>query len=180
MKGTFFTITIIILLLTNHSPHKDKIARPTQYTFVFENQDTIRIPHTNESALDSICKKLLQDKTNLISAEMILRTGEQLSFRYANSALQELKITDKKDTSKVPKGTLEKLQKIHFQSVALLWDGRYQKAFESSYFIIQFDTGMQKEFGGYPYVQLGFTQLQLYSAGIWKSISEDTIQWQDF
>lgn len=180
MKGTFFTIaTVILLLMNQHSFHKDKIARPTTFVFVFEDQDTITIPHTKKSSLDSICQALLENEKNLESAAVVFRTGERLTFTYIDSKLEELKITDKKQVLKVPKTTLEKLQKIHFETLALKWNGTYEKAFDANYLIIQFDTGLKQEFGKYSYVQLGFSESKFSGAGVWKPVSKNSIQWQD-
>lgn len=169
----------MILLVTNLYAHKDRIERPVQFKFVFDNQDTLILNNTEKASLDSISAEIVNGKKNLTVAILSFETGEQIVYKYNDSKLDAIKIVDNKKILNVPKETVDKLQEIHFESIALLWDGRDKKAFSASYFMIQFNIGTKQDFGKYPYVQLNFSDMKFTNAIIWRQISENSKQWND-
>ncbi len=171
--------SVMILLVTNLYAHKDRIERPIQFKFIFDNQDTLLLNDSDKVSLDSISMDFVNGVKNLDVAIITFETGEQITFKYNDSIIDVIKIVDNKKVLTVPKGTVDKLQKIHFKSIALLWDGRDKKAFSANYFMIQFDIDTTKDFGKYPYVQLNFSDLKFNNAVIWRQISENSKQWRD-
>lgn len=163
--------------MTNLYAHKDRIERPIHFKFIFENQETLIFKNTDKLSLDSISKKIITGEKKIVLAILSFKTGEKMEFKYVESKLDHIKIIDNKKKLIVPKLTINKLQEIHFSSIALLWDGRNKKAFSANYFIIQFNISVKLNFGKYSYVQLSYSNMKFTNAIIWRQISINSKQW---
>jgi hypothetical protein len=178
-RKTLIILSTLILLVTNLYAHKDRIERPIQFKFVFDNHDSLILNDTDKSSIDSLNQMILNGEKELANAIVSFETGEQIEFKYIDSKLDGITIVYNKKVLTVPKETINKLQEVHFQSIALLWDERDKRAFSANYFMIQFDVSTKQDFGKYPYVQLNFSDLRFTNAIIWRQISENSKQWKN-
>ena len=123
---------------------------------------TSRNNHTLDNAenspLATYCNDIVDGKRKLVKAELTFSTGERLTFEGNGDRWTKIQVSDAKIELMVPEQTIKKIPVIHFASVALLWDGRDEKAFTASYFYIQFDIGTDKFFNEYPELNLSFPQ----------------------
>ena len=180
MKQILIILTsILTLATTNIYAHKDRIERPIEYIFIFQNNDTFTIKSQNDSLLQSINLDIVNHKRELVETQLSFETGEKIIFKYENSKMTSIRI--ERDNTKifVPKETIEKITEVHFLTISLLWDGDYKKAFEASYFYIQFDMGTEKSYDKYPYVQLSFLDNEFSKSIIWRQINENSKQWKE-
>lgn len=178
-KKILILFTALILLMTNAYAHKDRIERPIKYRFVFANQDTLFLVDTNQILLNSINTEIINGKRKLDEIQLTFKTGELINIKYIDSKLTSIKINDSKKIAIVPKETVDKIETIHFLTIALLWDGQFEKAFGANYFIIQFDSGIKADYGKYPYIQINFSDNKFTNAIIWRQISENSKQWKE-
>ena len=179
IKKIIILIPTLILLMSNVYADNYRMGRPIRFTFVFDNQDTALLTNTNRASMNSICTEILEGKRNLVTAILSFETDEQLTFKYINNKLTEIKIVDNYKDVTVTKKIVNKLQEIHFQSIALLWDGRDKKAFNAKYFMIQFEMGTETYCGKYPYIQLNFSDKKFSNAINWRQVNENSKQWKE-
>jgi hypothetical protein len=171
---------IFVLYFLDAFAHKDRIERPTTYQFVFQNQDTIKLSNPSNSLLKSYSDSIVNGKRKLQSAKLSFATGETLTLKNDGKNWTEIKIADGKKVITIPDSIIKKISKIHFATIALLWDGNDKQAFSASYFYLQFDIGTLKAFNKYPYLQLSFSEKTFRKAIIWRQISENSKQWTDY
>ena len=160
--------------------HRDRFERPITYQFVFQNHKPITLDNPSDSVLKVYSDDIVSGERKLVSAELVFSTGEILTLKNDGVKWTEIKISYGKKVISVPNTTIEKIPKIHFMTIALLWDGRDKNAFGASYFYIQFDIGTEKSFKKYPYLELFFRNETFYETKIWRQISENSKQWTDF
>lgn len=176
LLGTF----VLLFSLSFVYAHKDRIEKPKIYRFIFQGNDTINLSNPNDSLLKVYCDQIINHKKYLIEVQLTFNTKEKLNFNYKNNKLETIRIFNKDVVFIVPKETINKISEINFQTLAFLWDGNYKSAFEANYFYIQFDIGTEKSFDKLPYVQLFFSGKKFSKSIIWRQISENTKQWEDF
>jgi hypothetical protein len=173
-------LTVMILLVETTFLHQDRIERPANIQFVFENQDPINLNTKDSSLVKLYCKEILKGKKRLRECLLSFETGETVLFQYMNSLLAKIKLTDGKKELHIQKEVVNKIKEIHYQTVALLWNGRCKNALEAGYCYIQFEIGTAKSYGKYPYVQLFFKDMNLFKPTICRPISENAVQSSDF
>lgn len=171
---------LLFLSFFSASAHQDRIERPKTYTFVFQNNDTVRLYNPSVSLLKQYSDDIINHKRKLIKAELHFETGETLIFTHDGNKWTSIKISNGKTEMAAPDTTIEKISEIHFVSVALLWDGNYTQAFSASYFYIQFDMGIEKSFDIYPELNLIFRENKFSNSMIWRQISDNSKQIIDF
>jgi hypothetical protein len=123
---------------------------------------------------------IVNEKRKLINAELLFSTGEILTFKNNGAKWTDINISYNKKVISIPESTIEKISKIHFMTIALLWDGRDKKAFNANYFYIRFNIGTEKSFNKYPYLELFFSNQIFDKTNIIRQISENSAQWADF
>jgi len=160
--------------------HKDRIERPTTFRFVFQNQDVITLDNPSDSVLKVYSSEIVSGKRKLETVELLFSTGETLIFKNNGKKWTEINILYGKKIVSIPNTTIEKISEIHLATVALLWDGNYEKAFIASYFYIRFEVGTEKSFDKYPYLELFFRNKTFEKAKITRQTSERSYQWTDF
>ena len=170
------TILTFILAWTSVSAHKDRIERPKTYRLTFQDGHAVMLDNTNKPTLTSYCTDIVNGKRKLIKAELTFGTGETLTFEGDGNKWKSIQIADSKNKILVPKLTTEKVPMIHFQTIALLWDGRDEKAFMASYLYIRFDIGNEKTFDTYPELQLSFSDNKFQKSVVWRQTSETSRQ----
>jgi uncharacterized protein YxeA len=179
MKQILIILTSILTFATsNIYAHKERIERPTEYIFIFQNNDTIIVKSQNDSLLQSINLDIVNHRRELKETKLRFETGDEIMFEYKNAKVTSIRIENDNTKIVVPKETIEKITEVHFLTVSLLWDGNYEKAFEASYFYIQFDMGTEKSYDKYPYVQLSFSDNEFSKSIIWRQINENSKQWK--
>lgn len=173
-------ILLIILTFTSAKTpvfaHKDRIEKTKTYKLTFQDGQTVTLDNTNNSTLTGYCTDAVNGKRRLIKAELTFGTGETLTFEGNGYKWTSIHIADSKNEITVPELTTEKIPVIHFQTVALLWDGRDEKAFKAGYFYIRFDIGNEKAFGTYPELQLRFSDNRFDKSVVWRQTSENSKQ----
>ena len=107
------------------------------------------------------------------------KTGEYVAFVISKGTISAVTLHVGATDFCVPKKECDKLKDVHFETVALLWDGESASAAKASYFFLQFDMGSERKrgFGELPRVQLVFEKGKFYEATVTKKIAQDT--WQD-
>lgn len=172
---TLYTILILIFAWTPVSAHKDRIEKPRTYRLTFLDGQEITID-SNNSTLTTYCKDIVDGQRKLIKAQLIFSTGETITFEGNGDNWTKIKIADGKKEINIPELTLMKIPVIHFQTIALLWDGRDAKAFKASYFYIRFDIGNEKSFNEYPELHLSFSGNEFVKSEVWLQTSENSKQ----
>ncbi len=181
MKKNKIILTLIFVLnFFVAFTHKDRIERPKNYQFVFQNQDTIKLSNPSDSLLKSYSDDIVNGKRQLKSAELLFSTSEKMTFTNDGKNWTEITIADGKKMISIPDTTIIKISEIHFETVALLWNGNDKQAFSASYFYIRFDIGKEKAFDKYPELILSFSGLKFFKSIIWRQISENSKQRTDF
>jgi len=175
-----YTTLSFIFARTSTSAHKDRIEKPKTYKFTFLEGQAIVLDNSNDSTLTTYCNDFVNGKRKLIRAELIFSTGEILTFEGNGDKWTKIQISDAKKEFMVPEPTIKKIPVVHFATIALLWDGRDDKAFKASYFYIQFDIGTVKSFSEYPELNLSFSGNEFSNATVWRQTSENSRQWADF
>ena len=168
-------ILTFILAWTSVSAHKDRIEKPKTYKLTFQDGQTVTLDYTDNS-LTTYCNDIVKGKRKLIKAELIFSTGEALTFEGNGSRWTSIQITDNKNKISVPRLTIERIPVIHFQTIALLWDGQDEKAFKASYFYIRFNIGNEKKFNEYPELHLSFSDDRFVKSEVWRPTSENSKQ----
>lgn len=171
---------ILIFALTSSFVHKDRIEKPKTYRFVFLDHETITLDNPSDSILTSYSNDIVNRKRKLVRAELFFKTGETLFFETDGDKWTAIKISDAKKQFTVPGETIAKIPEIHFVTVALLWDGLGERAFNASYFYIRFDIGIEKSFNKYPELNLSFSGKRFSKPTIWRQTSNSSRQWSDF
>jgi hypothetical protein len=171
----FILFAILMFAIPDVLAHKDRIERPTTMKFLFENGAHVNLTNADKSEIESYSKDILKGNRILRTAELKFATGETIIFTYEHSVLASITITAGKKEAIVPKTTIDKIKDICFNTIALLWDGREQKAFSSSYFYIQFNVGKSALFNSYPYIELffekgGFSRAKISTAKRWSDL----------
>jgi len=169
------TILTFILAWTSVYAHKDRIEKPKTYRLTFQDGHNVTL-HNTDNSLTTYCNDIVNGKRKLIKAELIFSTGETLTFEGNGSKWTSIHIADNKNKIYVPDLTIEKIPVIHFQTIALLWDGRDEKAFKASYFYISFDIGNEKAFNEYPELHLSFSDNKYVNSEVWRQTSENSKQ----
>ena len=169
------TILTLILVWTPVSAHKDRIEKPKTYRLTFQDGQSVTLDNTDKS-LTTYCNDIVNGKRKLIKAELTFSTGETLTIEGNGSKWTRIQIADNRNTLHVPDLTIEKIPMIHFQTIALLWDGRDVKAFKASYFYIRLDIGNEKAFNGYPELHLSFSDNKFAKSEVWRQTSENSKQ----
>ena len=160
--------------------HKDRIEKPKTYRFTFRGGQTVTLDNAENSPLATYCNDIVDGKRKLVKAELTFSTGERLTFEGNGDRWTKIQVSDAKIELMVPEQTIKKIPVIHFASVALLWDGRDEKAFTASYFYIQFDIGTDKFFNEYPELNLSFSAKEFSNETVWRQTSKNSRQWADF
>jgi hypothetical protein len=173
------TILTLIFAWTTVFAHEDRIEKPKTYKLTFLDGQTVTLNNDN-SDLTTYCKDLVEGKRKLIKAELTFATGETLTFESDGDKLTKIQIADKKKEIIIPDLTLKKISMIHFQTIALLWDGRHEKAFSASYFYIRLDIGHEKSINEYPELHLIFSDNEFVKSEVWRKTSENSKQRADF
>jgi hypothetical protein len=169
------TILTFILAWTSVSAHKDRIEKPKTYLLTFQDGQTITLDYTDNS-LTTYCNDIVNGKRKLIKAELNFSTGETLTFEGTGSKWTSIQITDNKNKISVPDLTIGKIPVIHFQTVALLWDGRDEKAFSASYFYLRFGIGVEQAFDTFPELHLFFSDKRFTKSEVWRQTSKNSRQ----
>lgn len=172
-------ILTLIFVWTTVSAHQDRIAKPKKYKLTFLDGKTVTLSNRN-SDLTTYCKDIVDGKRKLIKAELTFATGEMLIFESDGDKWTKIQIADKMEEIIIPDLTLNKIPVIHFQTIALLWDGTHKKAFSARYFYVRFDIGNDKLFNEYPELHLSFSNNQFAKSEIWRKISENSKQGADY
>lgn len=175
LKKTISIVAFIFLFVTVYA-NKDRIERPINSRFIFQNNDTINVPNSNESLLKSIDDNIINHNKHVLEVLLDFKTGEQVILKYKNDQLISMSINYKKEKLIVPRKSIQKIPTIHFQTFALLWDGNYEKAFESGSLYTRFDIGQKKSFDKYDHLNLYFSDNKFTGGEIWKQIDEKTEQ----
>ena len=137
-------VNVFIYILSNGYAHKDRIERPNTYRFIFESNDTITFRNPNDPLIDVYIKDMVKGKRHLVEAQLTFGTGEILTLSHDGTKWRAIRIAYKNDVAFVPKMIMEKIPEIHIQRIALLWDGRFQRAFTANCFYVQFDLGTRE------------------------------------
>jgi hypothetical protein len=169
------TILTFILTWTSVFAHKDRIEKPGTYRLTFQDGQNVTLDHTDNS-LTTYCNDIINGKRKLIKAELNFNTGEILMFEGNGSKWTSIQIADKKNKIQVPKLTVEKIPVIHFQTIALLWDGRDETAFNASYFYLSFDIGVEQTFNTFPELHLFFSNKRFTKSEVWRQTSKNSKQ----
>ena len=82
IKKITILIPTLILLMSNVYAHNYRMERPTRFTFVLDNQDTVLLTNTDRTSLNSICTEILEGERNLVTAILSFETDEQITFNY--------------------------------------------------------------------------------------------------
>ena len=173
------TILTLIFAWTSVSAHKDRIEKPKTYKLTFLDGQTITLNNDN-SNLTTYCKDIVEGKRKLIKAELTFATGETLTFESDGDKWTKIQIADKKKEIIIPDSTLKKIPVVHFQTIALLWDGSDEKAFSASYSYVRFDIGHEKSFNEYPELHLSFSDKEFAKSEVWQKTSENSKQRADY
>lgn len=169
------TILTFILAWTSVSAHKDRIEKPKTYQLTFQDGQNVILDYTDNS-LTTYCNDIVTGKRKLIKAELKFGTGETLTFEGNGSKWTTIQIADNKHKISVPDLTIEKIPVIHFQTIALLWDGRDEKALKASYFYIRLNIGHEKKFNEYPELHLIFSDNRFVKSEVWRPTGENSKQ----
>jgi hypothetical protein len=160
--------------------HKDRIEKPKTYKLTFQDGQTVSFDNTDNSSLISYGNDIANGKRKLVKAELSFRTGEILTFEGDGSKWTRIQIADSKNQIDVPNVTTEKIPIIHIQSIALLWDGRDEKAFKASYFYVSVDIGTEKPFNRHHELHLFFFDKKFSKSEVWRQTSENSKQRAEF
>lgn len=179
-RQILYTILTFIFAWTTASAHKDRIEKPKTYRFTFLDGQTITLNNASSSTLTTYCKDIVDGKRNLLKAELTFSTGETLTLEGNGDKWTMIQISDGKREIRIPELTIRKIPVIHFQTIALLWDGRDEKAFKASYFYIRFDIGSEKSFKKYPELHLSFSENEFTKSEVWRPTTENTTQRTDW
>ncbi len=108
------------------------------------------------------------------------KTKETATFTVANGAVIALTLHVGKADYAVPQAECAKLRDIHFETIALLWNGSYKSAAGANYFYLRFQMGTEeaKTFDELPTVEVMFLDKKFEQVIVRKKTSQDT--WQDF
>jgi hypothetical protein len=172
-------LPLVLLLSSNNLVHKDRIERVRMVQFVFQNHDTVNVDAKNQKALELYSKHIIQGERILIAACAYFGTGEKVLIEYENLRPSVIKIVEGRNEGVVPKSTIDNIKEIHFHTIALLWEGSYERATDASYYYIQFDVGEKKIHGRYPSVALTFQKHAFIKASIEIQISRNSSQRSD-
>ena len=173
------TILALVAILYSFE-HKDRISLPKSFVFVFKNKVTIQLSTTDKNLIGKYSSDIVNKKVDLTFAEIIFDYGEKAIFKKTAEKWTSISLADGKEIVSVPATTLDKIPEIHFESIGLLWDGTYKKAFSASYFYLQFDIGNEKSFNKYPQLELLFADKKFKKANLTRQIDKNTSQESQF
>lgn len=179
MTQNLFILIFLLCTLTSFA-NKNRIEKPQTYTFIFKNGDTVTLKNPTDSVLQVFSNDILIHKKPLNEAYLNFKTGEVLVLKTSGESWIAIKVRINNKEIEVPEGKLRKINEIHFTSIALLWNGRYESATAAQAFHIQFDIGTIKSFDKYPNLKLYFTANRFDEAEIWRQTDESTTQWSKF
>ena len=177
MNQTKNILTILLLFIVSFSfAHKDRISLPKTFIFVFKNKDTVKLNSADKDLIIKYSTDIANKKVDLTFAQIIFEDGEKAIFKRTAGKWTSISLVDGKNQVTVPASTLNKIPEIRFESIGLLWDGTYKKAFSASYFYLQFDIGNEKAFNEFPQLELFFADNKYKKANLTRQIDENTSQ----
>ncbi|CAI2766885.1 hypothetical protein [Flavobacterium collinsii] len=167
---TFF----LILNFVNIYANKDRIEAPQSFKFIFKNNEVIILKST-DIRLKKYCDEIVSRKRKIIEAQLRYKTGEIITAKYDGKNWSCLKIRYKNKERNVPKNILRKITQIHFSTLNLIWSSDNEIAFNSSYFLMDFEVGTVKYFNKLPNLNLLFEDSMFFGN---KKFSKCTLQKQ--
>jgi hypothetical protein len=160
--------------------HQDLISRPKTFVFIFKNKDTIKLNSSDKDKIKKYSVDIATKKIDLISAEIIFDHGERAIIKRTADKWASIKLIDDKKEVSVPVTTLNKIPEIQFETINLLWDGTYEKAFTASYFYLSFHIIDKKSNSKNPLLRLFFSDKNYTNAKVTRQIDETTCKESDF
>jgi hypothetical protein len=177
MNQTKNILTILLFFIVSFSfAHKDRISLPKTFIFVFKNKDTVKLNSADKDLIIKYSTDIANKKVDLTFAQIIFEDGEKAIFKRTADKWTSILLVDGKNQVTVTVPTLNKIPEIHFETIGLLWDWNFKKAFSASYFFLQFDIGNEKAFNEYPKLELFFSDNKYKKANLNRQIDEHTSQ----
>ncbi len=171
---------LFLLCCSTASAHHYITEKPHKYVFVFRNNDTIALSNPSDSLLDAYNNYIIQNKKNLRQAILTFDGGETLTFICHKNKWKSIKVSDGTHEVAIPDSVVQKIDDIHFSTAVLVWSGSERRPFGTGYFYIRFDTGTEKVFNKYPWLNLIIANYKYLKTLIWKQTSDYTKASENF
>ncbi len=152
---------------------KDRIAYPSSYEFVFDNNMKVVITNKQDVRLKRYNEGVMAHRLKPRSITLVFASGEKIALRTDGRKWTAIGIKYQKKELHVPSKTLASISEIDLTTLCLLWSADREKAFDSNYFYIKCDTGTTKSFGKLSSLQLIFKNKKFSGAEVWTQIDED-------